>query len=186
MNPRFSLLLMVMAGLAVAFVPLPVPSSTHQERTIRIEASQFSYAPSEIQINPGDTVNIQNELEHLVLARVLLAQNEVDAASDLLERLRGTAEAAGRTDSTINALVLQALALKAGNSEIRALAALERALELAEQEGYVRTFLDEGWPMAALLRQSVAKGISRGYASRLLGEFGSPAEGPPAESSSEH
>jgi heme/copper-type cytochrome/quinol oxidase subunit 2 len=59
MNPRFSLLLMVMAGLAVAFVPLPVPSSTHQERTIRIEASQFSYAPSEIQINPGDTVNIQ-------------------------------------------------------------------------------------------------------------------------------
>jgi len=59
MNPRFSLLLMVMAGLVVAFVPLPVPSTTHQERTIRIEASQFSYAPSEIQINPGDTVNIQ-------------------------------------------------------------------------------------------------------------------------------
>ena len=59
MNPRFSLLLMAMAGLVVAFVPLPVPSSTHQERTIRIEASQFSYAPSEIQINPGDTVNIQ-------------------------------------------------------------------------------------------------------------------------------
>lgn len=59
MNPRFSLLLMVMAGLVVAFVPLPVPSATHQERTIRIEANQFSYSPSEIQINPGDTVNIQ-------------------------------------------------------------------------------------------------------------------------------
>jgi LuxR family transcriptional regulator, maltose regulon positive regulatory protein len=150
------------------------------------EAASAARLLEERGIGPGDTVNIQNELEHLVLARVLLAQNEVDAASDLLERLRGTAEAAGRTDSTINALVLQALALKAGNSEIRALAALERALELAEQEGYVRTFLDEGWPMAALLRQSVAKGISRGYASRLLGEFGSPAEGPPAESSSEH
>lgn len=59
MNPRFSLLLFVMAGLVVAFVPLPVPATTNQERTIRIEASQFSYAPSEIQINPGDTVNIQ-------------------------------------------------------------------------------------------------------------------------------
>jgi heme/copper-type cytochrome/quinol oxidase subunit 2 len=59
MNPRFSLLLMVTAGLVVAFVPLPVPSTTHQERAIRIEASQFSYAPSEIQINPGDTVYIQ-------------------------------------------------------------------------------------------------------------------------------
>jgi cytochrome c oxidase subunit II len=59
MNPRFSLLLMGMAGLVVAFVPLPVPSTTRQERTIRIEASQFSYSPSEIKINPGDTVNIQ-------------------------------------------------------------------------------------------------------------------------------
>ncbi len=59
MNPRFSLLLMVMAGLVAAFVPLPVLPTTHQERTIRIEASQFSYSPSELRVNPGDTVNIQ-------------------------------------------------------------------------------------------------------------------------------
>jgi Heme/copper-type cytochrome/quinol oxidases, subunit 2 len=59
MYSRLSLLLFVMAGLVVAFLPLPVPSTTHQEKTIRLEASQFSYAPSEIQINPGDTVNIQ-------------------------------------------------------------------------------------------------------------------------------
>src|SRR5215207_3500416 len=59
MTPRFSLLLSVMAGLVVAFAPLSVASTTHQERTIRIEANQFSYSPSDIQINPGDTVNIQ-------------------------------------------------------------------------------------------------------------------------------
>jgi len=59
MDSRLSLLLFVMAGLVVAFLPLPVPSTTHQEKTIRLEASQFSYAPSEIQINPGDTVNIK-------------------------------------------------------------------------------------------------------------------------------
>jgi heme/copper-type cytochrome/quinol oxidase subunit 2 len=59
MTPRFSLLLMLMAGLVVAFVPLPVPSTAHQQMTIRIEANQFSYSPSEIQVNPGDTVNIQ-------------------------------------------------------------------------------------------------------------------------------
>lgn len=59
MNSRVSLLFFVMAGLVVAFVPLPVPSTAHQARTIRIEASQFSYAPSEIQINHGDTVTIQ-------------------------------------------------------------------------------------------------------------------------------
>ncbi|HLL98501.1 MAG TPA: LuxR C-terminal-related transcriptional regulator [Rubrobacteraceae bacterium] len=137
-------------------------------------------------IGADDAVNIQNELEHLVLSRVLLAQNEVDAASDLLERLRDAAESAGRMDTAVKALVLQALASEVQNDESGTLTALERALELAEPEGYVRTFLDEGAPMAALLRRSVAKGISPGYARRLIGAFGSPAEGLPAGSPSEH
>ena len=59
MNPRFSLLLFVMAGLVVAFAPLPVPPVTPQERTFRIDARQFAYFPSELQVNEGDTVIIQ-------------------------------------------------------------------------------------------------------------------------------
>jgi heme/copper-type cytochrome/quinol oxidase subunit 2 len=59
MNPRFSLLLFVTAGLVVAFVPLPVPTTSHQVKTFRIEAGQFAYSPSELKVNPGDTVNIQ-------------------------------------------------------------------------------------------------------------------------------
>jgi len=60
MNPRFSLLLFVMAGLVVAFAPLPVHQPlTPQERTFRIEAGQFAYSPSELNVNPGDTVTIQ-------------------------------------------------------------------------------------------------------------------------------
>jgi len=59
MNPRFTLLLLVMAGLAVAFAPLPVRPITPQERTFRIEAGQFAYSPYELKVNPGDTVNIQ-------------------------------------------------------------------------------------------------------------------------------
>jgi len=136
-------------------------------------------------IGADDAVDHQNELEHLVLARVLLAQGEVQAALDLLERLRGAAEATGRTGSKIKILVLQALACKAQDDETRALTTLKRALELAEPEGYVRTFLDEGAHMAALLRQSVAKGVSPSYSSRLLGEFGNFAERPPAGSLSE-
>jgi len=67
MNPRFSLLLFGIAGLVVAFIPLPVPSSAHQERTFRIEAGQFSYSPSELRVNTGDTVTIQlvsNDVVH--------------------------------------------------------------------------------------------------------------------------
>jgi len=59
MRSRFFLLLFVMAGLVVAFVPLPVQSTTPQERNFRIEARQFAYSPSELNVNPGDTVTIQ-------------------------------------------------------------------------------------------------------------------------------
>jgi len=60
MNPRFIfLLLLVIAGLVVAFAPLPVQSIAPQERIFRIEAGQFAYSPSELKVNPGDTVTIQ-------------------------------------------------------------------------------------------------------------------------------
>ena len=59
MNSRVFLLLLGMAGLVVAFAPLPVQPITPQERTFRIEARQFSYSPSELSVNPGDKVTIQ-------------------------------------------------------------------------------------------------------------------------------
>ena len=59
MIPRFSLFFLLMAGLAAVFVPLPVPSPVPQERTFRIEARQFSFSPSELQVNVGDTITLQ-------------------------------------------------------------------------------------------------------------------------------
>lgn len=59
MRSHLLLLLFVMAGLAVAFAPLPVPSIAPQERTFQIDARQFAYSPSELRVNPGDTVSIQ-------------------------------------------------------------------------------------------------------------------------------
>jgi heme/copper-type cytochrome/quinol oxidase subunit 2 len=59
MRSHLLLLLLAMAGLAMAFAPLPVPVVAPREKTFRIEARQFAYSPSELQINPGDTVTIQ-------------------------------------------------------------------------------------------------------------------------------
>jgi len=59
MNPRFSLLFFMAAGLVVALAPLPVPTITPKARTFRIEAGQFAYSPSELRVNPGDNVTIQ-------------------------------------------------------------------------------------------------------------------------------
>lgn len=59
MTPRQSLLLFLLAGLVVAFAPLPVPATSPQERTFRIEARQFAFSPSELKVNAGDTVTIE-------------------------------------------------------------------------------------------------------------------------------
>jgi heme/copper-type cytochrome/quinol oxidase subunit 2 len=59
MRSYLLLLLLATAGLVVAFALLPVPALASQERSFRIDARQFAYAPSELAVNPGDTVTIQ-------------------------------------------------------------------------------------------------------------------------------
>jgi LuxR family maltose regulon positive regulatory protein len=63
------------------------------------------------------------------------------------------------------------MARQAQGAAPAALAALERALAVAQPEGYVRTFVDEGLPMAGLLRQALARGSSVEYVRRLLDAF---------------
>ncbi len=72
-------------------------------------------------------------------------------AIGLLERLLKAAEAQSRTGSVIEILVAQALAHQVQGNLPLALACLERALTLAEPEGYVRLFVDEGEPMRLLI-----------------------------------
>ena len=102
-----------------------------------------------------DELSYLREYEHLTLARVLVARHGDDRVGDsirealsLLERLVSAADAGKRTGSVIEALVLQALAHAAQGDLSRALTSLERALTLAEPEGYVRIFVDEGEPDA--------------------------------------
>jgi hypothetical protein len=59
MRFRFSLLFFALAGLVMTFAPLPVQPTAPQARTFRIDARQFAYSPSELRVNPGDTVTIQ-------------------------------------------------------------------------------------------------------------------------------
>ena len=97
-----------------------------------------------------------------------MAQGQQDEALGLLARLLKKVEAIGALASTIVILVLQAVILHAQGEKKQALAALERALSLAEPEGFVRTFIDEGTPMAHLLKRAIARGIATDYARALL------------------
>ncbi len=99
-----------------------------------------------------------------------------------LARLLAAAHAGGRADSVIELLVLQALAGQTRGDTRAAFVPLERALTLAEPEGYVRVFVDEGPPMAALLQAAAKRGIAPGYVQRLLTHFdpGTAADQPHA------
>jgi len=77
----------------------------------------------------------------------------------------------------IELLMLQALAHHAQGDTDQAMPLLERALSLAEPEGYARTFVDEGEPMKTLLRQSALRGIAPGYVGKLLAVFEAEEQG---------
>jgi LuxR family maltose regulon positive regulatory protein len=118
------------------------------------------------------------EFEQVTLARALIAQHRserrvgsISEALGLLERLLPAAEAGHRKGSVIEILLLQALAHKARGSMTTAQMALKRALRLAEPEGFVRVFVDEGPPMAGLLHEAGASGTVPHYTQRLLTAF---------------
>jgi LuxR family maltose regulon positive regulatory protein len=122
-------------------------------------------------LTSDDDLNYLREFEHITLARMLLAQRaepDVNEAARLLERLLLAAEEGQRTGRVIEILVLQALAHQRLGDIPAALACLERAVTLAEPEGYVRVFVDEGPPVASLLKALAKQGIARNYVRRLL------------------
>ncbi len=106
--------------------------------------------------------------ELLVLARLFILQGRAAEALDLLELLLDLARQLDRVDLKIEIQILNALAHQAIDQDAQASAALAEALSLAEPGGYVRVFVDEGKPMARLLRQAAARGIAPVYVARLL------------------
>jgi LuxR family maltose regulon positive regulatory protein len=126
-------------------------------------------------LSAHDDLSYLREFEHITLARVFIARYQRDRedrslheAIELLHRLLQAAEAGERMGSVIEILVLQALAHQTHGDIPVALVPLSRALTLAEGEGYVRIFVDEGPPMTDLLHATVKQGIAPTYAHRLL------------------
>jgi len=148
-------------------------------------------------LSVDDELSFLREFEHITLARVLIAEHTRGPAERairevmrLLDRLQQAAEQGGRMGSAIEIGVLQALAHQAQGNLAPALVALSRALKLAEPEGYVRLFVDEGPPMARLLYEALSRGVEPAYIRRLLATFpvveseqtrSSPVSGPESE-----
>jgi LuxR family maltose regulon positive regulatory protein len=115
----------------------------------------------------------------LSLARILIAQGEIDKANQLLDAIQITVEPGKRFGRLMEVYLLRALALQKSNSGIihpGAVTNLERALDLAEAPGFVVLLLEEGPALIPLLNAVVAHQTAprriKKYAGKLLNAFG--------------
>ncbi|MGA8245656.1 MAG: LuxR C-terminal-related transcriptional regulator, partial [Nocardioides sp.] len=162
----------------------PVPAQRARMLLAQGRLAEAVAWAQEHELSADGDLSYVREYEYVTLARILMHRRAADPASGtaypLLERLRVAAEAGGRTGTLIEILALQALARHAehGRRDVPgALAPLERALRLAEREGYVRVFIEEGAPMAALLEAVTRKHPTWPYPRRLLAAYDGSDDG---------
>jgi len=122
-------------------------------------------------LNPDEEPGYAREGETILLARYFLSKGEAQKALTLLDRLALLAERGERIGRLIEVLILKARSLQDIGKTDEALSTLDRAFTLAEPEGYLRIFVDEGSPMARLLAKAATRGIAIQYANQLLRAF---------------
>jgi LuxR family maltose regulon positive regulatory protein len=161
-------------GYAPALVAHGVAVQAQVELAQGNLAAAIRWAESS-SVSISDELRYQREREYLTLVRVRIAQGRETPMGPflpevlvLLERLLEDAEAKMRMRSMLEVLLLRALALQAQGDHIRAVTSLGRALALAEPEGYIRLFVDEGIPMVTLLCMARQKKMALLYVETLL------------------
>lgn len=147
----------------------------------------------EQNLSPHDELSYLREFDHLTLARLLVSQFKrnpskasLDAALGLLERLLASAEEGKRNGSIIEIKILLSLAHHAQGDQKSALADLEYALSLAEPEGFMRVFLDEGDAIRILLEKLSSRQnhpLTK-YVNKLIKGFNQPGLSEPKQASS--
>ena len=128
----------------------------------------------EKELSLEDPFRFGNELAHITLARLYMVQRKLNECLELLSRLEANAQSGGRTGRVIEILILKALTMQKLGDPAQGLAILAKSLALAEPEGYIRVFVNEGQPMQLLIGQWLAlatAGPLRDYAIRLLSQF---------------
>jgi len=125
-------------------------------------------------INSNSFMEFENELAYIAWARILFARDRFNDANELLSHLEKNAQSGGRTGRLIEIMLLEALVLQKMGDHGQAVNILTKSLALAEPEGYVRIFLDEGLPIRILLNQWLKHTDTnplRKYVNHLLSSF---------------
>lgn len=132
------------------------------------------------RLGAGERSYLRRYHRHRIQAQLYLARGQTRRALTLLEAMAAEVEAAGAYGILIEVLGLEALALyRQQGQEGESLCVLERALRLAEPEGFVRAFVDKGAPMRELLEEAQRRGIVSHYVAVLLNAFESQPSATP-------
>ncbi len=167
----------VMPNLEIVALHNPVPAERARLLLAQGDVKEVARWVEERGLKEEDEPGYARELEYLVLARYLLSRNMTERTLALLEPLGAAAKAQARMGSVIEIQVLQTLGFQAAGKADQAMKVLAETLLQAEPEGYIRTFVDEGGPMAALLHRALSRGVTPDYTSRLLASFPSIGRG---------
>lgn len=148
----------------VAHLTIVPPESTLLDtRRVRIWLQQEDFAAvaqwiGHSALSVDEEPVYGNEQELITLARALVTRGcatssiaDLQQAATLLAQLERAVRRAGRTGHLLDVLILQALVLEAQGHSQAALVPLTEVLQIAEPEGYLRLFCDEGPKMQHLL-----------------------------------
>lgn len=119
-----------------------------------------------------------SEIPALCLARLLIKQEQWAKAEQWSTKVWQSAEAGERRETVIECATLRAITQQAQGHTREARADLHRAISLAQPEGYLRIFLDEGEPvrqlLAILAKDEAVEQATIAYIQNLLAAFGAP------------
>ncbi len=162
-------------------IPFPIPRLETAQTLLWLAQGNLTAALSwatdwrKILSSPED-LHCSDEGEYLTLTRVLIAQarkhgneKQADEAKQVISSLLEAAQNTGRTGHMLEMYLLQALINQMQGNVPLALLSLQQAFSLAEPEGYVCLFVQEGKPMVKLLREAARHASD--YCVTLLAAF---------------
>jgi len=132
----------------------------------------------ERNLSATEDVSYLREFEQITFARILLYQYQhertiqfLQEALEMLNRLLRAADEGGRRGSVIEILILLSIVHQLRGEIPAAHTSLVRALKMAEPEGYMRVFLDEGSSLEKLIREVNKRRILPDYTRKLISAF---------------
>lgn len=158
-----------------ALLVVPIALTLHGRILLDLGDVDAAHQAWEPLLHPHPDLPVTSHtLAALLHARLLLAQGEIAAAQIKLEQLLPVAQARGDRYSLLEVYVLLAQGYTASHNDQAAQQWLIRALTTAYPEKFLRFFLNEGAPLARVLRSLVPiieDTALRTYAQKILRAF---------------